>query len=625
MLISPPLIYQRRKTKVVHLGDLPLGGKYPIRVQSMTNTDTMNTKASVAQIIRMVEAGSEYVRLTAQGIKEAENLAVIKNELLKRGYRTPLIADIHFNPKAAELAACLVEKVRINPGNYIDRKVSAMLEYSDQEYANELERISDRLTPLLKVCKEFGTVIRIGTNHGSLSDRIMSRYGDTPEGMVQSAIEFLQICHDFGHFEVVLSMKSSNIKVTTYANRLLAARIDSLGMNYPIHLGVTEAGNEDDGRVKSAIGIGALLEDGIGDTIRVSLTEDPENELLPARDIVRRYNKRKPSVLTHVEANPFIPYFSFSRRMSNPVGNIGGTQKPVVITSCMGIAGFQCYYFSRPLITPEYIHNSPHIKTLDHPAFIDEIHIATKWKADDHTSVPIFTASEYLEASIKSKRLNFVRIGAGDCTDTLINKVKSDPTVVIVFDGAGLDDYTDLSHYTRRLFMMLEEHECRQPVIIKRRYIDLHPDLMLINASIDFGSLLVDGLGDGLWLEGDPEGICKFPTRTSFAILQATGDRITRTDYISCPSCGRTQFNIQKALESVKAQTSQLVGVRIAVMGCIVNGPGEMADAHYGYVGAAAGKISLYKGKDLVKRNIDEDSAVAELIGLIKDSGDWQD
>ena len=307
MLISPPLIYQRRKTKVVHLGDLPLGGKYPIRVQSMTNTDTMNTKASVAQIIRMVEAGSEYVRLTAQGIKEAENLAVIKNELLKRGYRTPLIADIHFNPKAAELAACLVEKVRINPGNYIDRKVSAMLEYSDQEYANELERISDRLTPLLKVCKEFGTVIRIGTNHGSLSDRIMSRYGDTPEGMVQSAIEFLQICHDFGHFEVVLSMKSSNIKVTTYANRLLAARIDSLGMNYPIHLGVTEAGNEDDGRVKSAIGIGALLEDGIGDTIRVSLTEDPENELLPARDIVRRYNKRKPSVLTHVEANPFIP------------------------------------------------------------------------------------------------------------------------------------------------------------------------------------------------------------------------------------------------------------------------------------------------------------------------------
>ena len=307
MLISPPLIYQRRKTKVVHLGDLPLGGQYPIRVQSMTNTDTMNTKASVAQIIRMVEAGSEYVRLTAQGIKEAENLAVIKNELLKRGYRTPLIADIHFNPKAAELAACLVEKVRINPGNYIDRKVSAMLEYSDQEYANELERISDRLTPLLKVCKEFGTVIRIGTNHGSLSDRIMSRYGDTPEGMVQSAIEFLQICHDFGHFEVVLSMKSSNIKVTTYANRLLAARIDSLGMNYPIHLGVTEAGNEDDGRVKSAIGIGALLEDGIGDTIRVSLTEDPENELLPARDIVRRYNKRKPSVLTHVEANPFIP------------------------------------------------------------------------------------------------------------------------------------------------------------------------------------------------------------------------------------------------------------------------------------------------------------------------------
>jgi (E)-4-hydroxy-3-methylbut-2-enyl-diphosphate synthase len=590
----------------------------------MTNTDTMDTKATVAQVIRMIEAGSEYVRLTAQGVKEAENLAVIKKELHKKGFRNPLIADIHFNPKAAEVAACLVEKVRINPGNYVDKKVSAQLDYTDLEYAGELERIAERLHPLLTICKEYGTVIRIGTNHGSLSDRIMSRYGDTPEGMVESALEFLKICHDFGHRELVLSMKSSNIKVTAYANRLLAARMDALGMNYPIHLGVTEAGNEEDGRIKSAIGIGSLLEDGIGDTIRVSLTEDPENELLPARDIVRKYNKRKPSVYFPSTEDSTIPYFSYFKRASKAVGNIGGGQKPIVITSCNGIAGFQCYYFSRPLSTPEYIHNSPHVKSLDHPYFIDEIHIASKWNPDDPTSLPLYSASEYLQASERSSKMNFVSVGIEECKDEFVTKVSQDPTVVLVFDDKGLEDHVDLLHHTRRLFQLLAKHGCNQPVVLKRKYTDLHPDLMLINASVDFGSLLVDGLGDGLWLEGDPEGICKFPTRTAFSILQATGDRITRTDYIACPSCGRTQFDIQKALQDVKDKTSHLAGLKIAVMGCIVNGPGEMADADYGYVGAGGGKVNLYKGKELVKRNIEEEIAVEELIGLIRDNGDWE-
>ena len=603
---------------MVNIGGVPLGGDYPIRIQSMTNTDTMDTHETVEQAINMIERGCEYVRITAQGIKEAEQLAVIQKELRKSGFQTPLIADIHFNPQAAEIAARIVSKIRINPGNYVDKKQLTKIDYSEQEYREELERIAERIFPLLKICQEHGTAMRIGTNHGSLSDRIMSRYGDTPLGMAESAMEFIRICQSFNYHDLVLSMKSSNIKVTANATRLLVAKMTEEGMNYPIHLGVTEAGNDDEGRIKSAAGIGALLEDGIGDTIRVSLTEDPEEEIPVAIAIADRFNAR-----ISRRRNEQIAEFptEFARRQTFPVDGVGGDNTVRVVTTCMGIAALKCYYFNKPYFTPDFFYNPPNVKVLQHPPGIKEITPYNSWSPEDENTLPLFDVTYYHTATRKSLLINLIRVYIGDLSKAFFRTLSLDHTAVLVFES----NHSEAALELREMFRMAVEFECHNPIIIKRSYGNLDPDLLQLYASIDFATLLIDGLGDGIWIEGNPKGICKFPTKTAFGILQATGTRITSTEYIACPSCGRTRFNIQEALNQVKERTSQLRGLKIAVMGCIVNGPGEMADAHYGYVGVGDGKVNLYKGKNLVKRSIPEAEAVDDLIGLIKENGDWQE
>lgn len=549
------LSYSRLNTRVVNIGNLPLGGHHPIRIQSMTNTNTMDTKATIEQSIKLIEAGCEYVRITAQGIKEAEKLAVIKKELIKSGFDNPIIADIHFNPKAAETAARIVEKVRINPGNYSDKKNFKQIEYTDKEYNLELERIGERFLPLLKVCKEYGTAIRIGSNHGSLSDRIMNRYGDTPEGMVESAMEFVRICEAFSFRNIVLSMKASNIKIMIYAYRLLVNKMMAEGMNYPLHLGVTEAGDGDEGRIKSAAGIGALLEDGIGDTIRVSLTEDPVNEIPVAKTIVERYSNRKESKEEFQQENQISP-FSYRKRETLAVGKIGGENVPIVIGNSA-----KCDFKLRELL--------------------------------------------------KNPELNIISIDKAELARTKIEELKKSENSVLIIES----DFTTPINSFRKVFFDLIENNCKTPIIIKRNYKNLDKDKFLVYSSADFASLLVDGFGDGICLESDLDN--EFITNTSFNILQATGDRISKTEFISCPTCGRTNYDIQKMLKEIKEKCSDFKGLKIAVMGCIVNGPGEMADADYGVVGSIKGKVNIYKKQNVVRKNVDEGDAVGVLVGLI--------
>ncbi len=534
-------MFSKYISEIIHIGYLPLGGQSPIRVQSMTNTNTNDIEASVAQCIRLVNAGCEMVRLTAQGITEAKNLSLIKKGLHQKGIHVPLIADIHFNPRAAEIAAAIVEKVRINPGNYTDKRNSEIL-LSEKGYDEELFRIAERLRPLLLVCKQHGTAIRIGTNHGSLSSRIMNRYGDTPEGMVESALEFGRICFQEGFRDVVFSMKSSNVRIMVQSTRLLVQKMMAEGMNFPVHLGVTEAGNGEDGIIKSAAGIGTLLEDGIGDTIRVSLTGDPETEIPVALAITERYNAaRQQSGNKKPEPNSF---GLFAKRETIAVSGIGGKYPTAVIA----------------------------MKS-DTNCIVDE-HYATI-------------------GSLPETNLKNVAILEGDASE-----IKKQ---LLSIDESG-----------------------KKPLILKNAY---NTDNLLrfqVDASIDFGSLLIDGIGNAIWpvaLNISPEIV----NNTAFAILQATRARITRTEYISCPSCGRTLFDIEKALQQVKSATRHLKGLKIAVMGCIVNGPGEMADADYGYVGAGQGKVSLYKGKEIAHKNISQEEAITKLIELIKISGDWKE
>jgi len=528
---------------IVYVGDLPLGGQHPIRVQSMTNTNTNDIEGTVAQCISLVSAGCEMVRITAQGITEANNLALIKKGLRFKGINIPLIADIHFNPRAAEIAASIVEKVRINPGNYTDKRDSHK-NFSEKAYIEELERIAERLRPLLNICKQNGTAIRIGTNHGSLSARIMDRYGDTPEGMVESALEFGRICLKEGFGNVVFSMKSSNVRVMVQSTRLLAQKMQTEGMNFPLHLGVTEAGDGEDGIIKSAAGIGALLEDGIGDTIRVSLTGAPEIEIPVAIAIAERYNdsrKFKNQVSTSQQKPEIIRY---SRRETIAVSGIGGNYPVAVITEKDGV-----------------------------DFLVDEHFSATGSLADHH-----FSLLEVISGNASEMRQQLEKINPAD----------------------------------------------NKPFILKNNY---HTDNLLrfrVDSAIDFGSLLIDGIGDAIWPVApniSPETV----NRSAFAILQATRARITRTEFISCPSCGRTLFDIEKTLQQVKAATQHLKGLKIAVMGCIVNGPGEMADADYGYVGAGPGNVTLYKGKEIAHKNIPQIEAIPLLLELIKQSGDWKE
>lgn len=635
--------YSRFKTREVKVGSLGIGGINPIRVQSMTTTNTMDTIKTIEQSIRMIDVGCELVRITAPSITEAKNLEVIRKELHKRGYTTPLCADIHFTPNAAELAARIVEKVRINPGNYADKKKFEYIEYTDKTYNEELERIRERFLPLIKVCKEYGTAMRIGTNHGSLSDRILSRYGDTPAGMVESALEFLRICEEEKYYDIVLSMKASNPQVMVQAYRLLVNKFIESDRNYPLHLGVTEAGDGEDGRIKSAVGIGTLLEDGLGDTIRVSLTEDPEFEIPVAKNIVERYSAR-----TSHEHNPFSQIsdllshnpshnpFVYSKRETLTVSNFGGKNVPRVVMDLsdkqkispanLFAAGYN-YSISNDKWNIsdqacDFIYVGDNEIDFEIPGTLGLIYNPASFlKLKKRIRCyPIFSSEEYFSAKDKSAELNFIKIGIQILLqDTFFERIKNDKTVVLVFETHcehGMEEQ-------RSMFFLLDGINI--PVIIKRDYSKLCAEKLQLYAATDIGALYIEGFGDGIWIHQKECAPQQTVNSLSFGILQATRVRISKTEYISCPSCGRTQFDLQEVTAKIRARTSHLKGVKIGIMGCIVNGPGEMADADYGYVGTGEGKITLYKQKAVVKRNIPEDTAVEELINLIKENGDWVD
>jgi (E)-4-hydroxy-3-methylbut-2-enyl-diphosphate synthase len=633
--------YSRYKSRVVQIGDLAMGGNHPIRIQSMTTTDTMNTLATVEQSIRMIESGCELVRITAPSIKEAQNLQEIKNELRKRGYTTPLIADIHFTPNAAELAARIVEKVRVNPGNYADKKKFETLEYTDATYVAELERIRERFTPLVKICKEYGTAMRIGTNHGSLSDRIMSRYGDSPLGMVESALEFLRICEENDYFNIVLSMKASNPKVMVQAYRLLIQKMQLEGMNYPLHLGVTEAGEGEDGRIKSAVGIGTLLEDGIGDTVRVSLTEDPEFEAPVAIALVNRYSDRKnhaPIKAIETAALPYSPY-DFEKRNSYEVVNIGGHNVPRVIADFSGKEEITAanlfavgYSYSVPLdkwnlsdMACDFIYCGDKSIDFEIPGTLGLISNYATWKEvkNKTRNYPLFDSSNFFTATSHCDTLNFIIVKAADLladsADFIDQLNASEKKVVLVFETSNKHGMAE----QRRMFMELQRKKNTVPIVLKRNYFNLQESDLQLHAATDFGALFLDGFGDGVWLLAENCGSMNNINRTAFGFLQATRSRISKTEYISCPSCGRTLFDLQETTAKIRKRTDHLKGVKIGIMGCIVNGPGEMADADYGYVGVGVGKITLYKGKEVVKRSINSELAVDALIDLIKEHGDW--
>ncbi|CAN5227511.1 4-hydroxy-3-methylbut-2-en-1-yl diphosphate synthase [soil metagenome] len=628
--------YSRRKTREVRIGDLAMGGNNPIRIQSMTTIDTMDTKGSVEQTIRMVEAGCEYVRITAPSIKEAQNLAEIKKELRARGYTVPLIADIHFTPNAAELAARIVEKVRVNPGNYADKKKFEEIDYTDSGYEAELDRIRQKFTPLVKICKEYGTAMRIGTNHGSLSDRIMSRYGDTPLGMVESALEFLRICEDLQYHQIVLSMKASNPQVMIQAYRLLVQKLDEEGFQpYPLHLGVTEAGDGEDGRIKSSVGIGTLLEDGLGDTIRVSLTEEPEAEVPVCIELADRYKHRTAhDSIPEIRNYPINP-FQYTRRATGEVGNIGGHQVPRVIADFSGkekitpASLFSLgYHYSVPLdkwnitdMACDYVFLNDRIIDFEIPGTLGLIYSYEQWvlHRSQPRSYPVVKVSDYLKGVELSHQLNFISVYLNDISDTLIAKLKNDSTAVLLIGTDNQHGYAE----QRRLFVELINKECATPVVIGRAYRNLTPERLQLYSATDIGGLLMDGLGDGTFIAAENCGSDKIINETAFNILQATRTRISKTEYISCPSCGRTLFDLQETTANIRSRTNHLKGIKIAIMGCIVNGPGEMADADYGYVGSGPGRITLYRSKDVVKRNVPAAQAVDALIGLIKEDGNW--
>ena len=645
--------YIRLYTREVRIGNLYIGNGHPILVQTMTTTDTMDTLATVEQSIRCIEAGADLVRITAPSKKEAENLQHIKDELRRRGYHTPLVADIHFTPNAAEIAARIVEKVRVNPGNYVDKKKFEQIEYSDQEYAEEIERIRERFTPLVRICREYGTAMRIGTNHGSLSDRIMSRYGDTAIGMVESAMEFLRIARSEDYHQIVLSMKSSNPIVMVQAYRLLVKHMmEEFSECYPLHLGVTEAGDGEDGRIKSAIGIGALLEDGIGDTIRVSLTEDPELEIPVCKNLMKRY---PPSATRIKEMErtlgiklPYSP-FDYKRRETVDVSNIGGKHVPVVIADLsklesitpghLNAIGYNYVEATDKWnigdAAADYIFTAGKAPDFALPGSLKLILYHEHWlnSTDKEYCFPLLDSVAYTCQEVeRSAKLNFVMI---DCyssglatqpTERLFNHIRSDSTVVLCLSSTN----TNAMQCIRRMFVELMENNIKNPVIIICDSQLNSIEESLIHYAVEAGSLLLDGFCDGVCFGhhfGD-QSIEPKPyllNSIAFGILQATRTRISKTEYISCPSCGRTLFDLQETTARIRAVTNHLKGVKIAIMGCIVNGPGEMADADFGYVGSGIGKITLYKGREVVKRNIESSVAVDELIKLLKEHKAWVD
>ena len=647
-IYCPSLVaYKRRETIPVQIGDLWMGSDFPIRVQSMTTVDTMDTEGSIEQSIRMIDAGCEIVRITAPSVKEAQNLENIRKGLRAKGYTTPIVADIHFTPNAAELAARIVEKVRINPGNYADKKRFETIEYTDATYQNELERIRDKFLPLVKICKEYGTAMRIGTNHGSLSDRILSRYGDTPLGMVESALEFLRICEDENYGNIVLSMKSSNTQVMVEAYRLLSKKLADGGFKaYPLHLGVTEAGEGEDGRIKSAVGIGTLLEDGLGDTIRVSLTEDPEFEIPVAQEMLRRLQNRAAladPILPFLASNPTfhspINPFAHARRSTHEVANFGGNQVPRVIADFSQRSNIQMddlksighFYLPEPDkwamndLGADYIFTGEQVINFMLPNGLRQIQHASLWQENRKPTIyPMFTWESWLSASFLHPEMNFLSIQADDLVDQpeQIKAIQTHSNVVLVLTSSNAHQMAAL----RRGFFELVQNKLSTPVIIHLSYEQITENALQVYAPADGGALFIDGFGDGLMIstpfEKNREGMCN---STNFGTLQASRVRISKTEYISCPSCGRTLFDLQETTARIRKETDHLKGIKIGIMGCIVNGPGEMADADYGYVGIGKDKIALYKGQEVVKKSVPADAAVHELIQLIKDHGDWKE
>ncbi len=696
--------YSRFLTREVTIGHIPMGAQNPIRIQSMTTTDTMDTIGTVEQSIRMVDAGCEYVRITAPSVKEAKNLANIKKELKFRGYDVPLIADIHFTPNAAEEAARIVEKVRINPGNYADKKRFENFEYTDAEYQAELERIYRKFAPLVKVCKEYGTAMRIGTNHGSLSDRIMSHYGDTPRGMVESAMEFMRICEDLNYYNLVISMKSSNPQVMVQAYRLLVETMVNEGMNYPLHLGVTEAGDGEDGRIKSAVGIGALLEDGLGDTIRVSLTEDPEFEAPVAIALADRYKWReskqlpvtsyqlsgesspatdnreqttgnrqqvtdnRQQVTDNIQQLTHNPY-EYQKRHSTELNTfIGGHQVPRVVIDISkknlkdpAVLSEVGYLYSTLLDkynmaeqSTDFVYLADELPSFNFPGNLKQLYNYSTWKGLQNKSNchPYYSLNEYVKADVRDTALNLIAISGSDIGSDIFNELPLDNTLVFVLETQSICGLQD----QRQAFFKLVEMGLEMPVIIKRSYqisdiryqasgetnpTEENSKLSTTNSpttnnqqpttnkenfqlysATDLGGLMLDGFGDGIWADA-PDISAKTILSTSFGILQATRSRISKTEYISCPSCGRTLFDLQITTQMIRSRTEHLKGLKIGIMGCIVNGPGEMADADYGYVGTGPGKITLYRGKEVVKKNVNTENALDELIGIIREDDNW--
>lgn len=633
--------YRRRETIEVRIGDLRMGSMHPIRLQSMTTTNTMDTEATIAQSIRMIEAGCELVRITAPSIREAKNLEAIRTGLRERGYTTPLVADIHFTPNAAEIAARVVEKVRINPGNYVDKKNFAVIEYDDASYAAELDRIRNRFVPLVRICKEYGTAMRIGTNHGSLSDRIVNRYGDSPAGMVESALEFLRIADDEGYDNIVLSMKSSNPLVMVQAYRLLVSRLRTEGLHpYPLHLGVTEAGDGEDGRVKSAVGIGTLLEDGLGDTIRVSLTEEPEAELPVAAALARRYENaahgNAGTVIVDGETPTFaIPRESYVRRPARTVANIGHDFVPRVIadvsagdiTTMEDLAPLGHIHDPVPdkwSMTDQgcdYIYSGSSPVPFMMPNGVREILDADVWamQNDNFYKVPLHRAADYASSGIRHSVINMIRCDTDAVPEGFLDAIATDPTAVVLAESTSARPMPALRSFVQRLVA----RNITVPVVLRRQCVETTDDELQLYSATDLGGLLVDGYGDGVMLSGrsnDDLGACN---RLAFGILQAARTRMTKTEYISCPSCGRTLFDLQETTQMIREKTDHLKGIKIGIMGCIVNGPGEMADADYGYVGSGPDRITLYRGQEIVRRNVPSAEAVAALIDIIKSDDRW--
>ncbi len=607
--------YQRLRTDAVEVGNITIGGNAPVRIQSMTTTNTLDTEATIAQAIEIAGAGGELVRITTQGRREASNLEFIRKGLEEKGYFVPLVADVHFNPSAAEIAAGLIQKVRINPGNFTGgaKKFREVIAGSEEDREG-LRQIREKLIPFLQLCKQNHTAIRIGTNHGSLSDRIMSKYGDTPEGMVESCMEYLRICREEDFNNVVLSIKSSNTRVMVHTVRLLVASMKREDMHFPLHLGVTEAGSGEDGRLKSAVGIGALLSDGIGDTIRVSLTEPPENEIPVAAMLVKHFQERTGHVpIPPVETDVYSP-FEYQKRITHQVLNVGGEMPAAVAADVRGKSKI-----SEEMEAPEIVicDDDQLAELPDSWADVLKVIPAESYENSFFNVYPLFDVEEDW---IAHEGALFLVCRNSDLTPGMVDQLKKKKDVVILLDS----DHPNPTADRRAFFLTMQNEGLTHPVIVSQYYDECTDEDFQLKSAADAGLLFLDGYGDGIALAGFMQSV-PLILSTGFGILQASRVRFSKTEYISCPGCGRTLFDLQKTTEKVREKTSHLKGLKIAVMGCIVNGIGEMADADYGYVGAGPGRISLFRNRELIRKSIPESDAVDELVNLIKEYGDWQE